>query len=107
MINVYIQQNNEQIIAIKVSGHADSAEYGKDLVCAGVTTVCVGIANALAENGFLKNKLGTIGLNKGICNIQVKQYNEKIQIVLEIFVTILRTVEESQPQYIKIKRMEV
>ena len=45
MINVYIQQNNEQIIAIKVSGHADSAEYGKDLVCAGLTTVCVGIAN--------------------------------------------------------------
>ena len=38
MIKVLVKQNNNQIVNLSITGHADSGEYGKDLVCAGVST---------------------------------------------------------------------
>ena len=105
MIKVIIHRNHNQIKEIKVSGHADSAEYGKDLVCAGVSTTCVGIANALCQNDFLGR--GTVDLRNGFIDVKVNQFNERDQVVLETFETILMTIEESYSKYIKITKMEV
>ena len=102
MIQVIIKENNQQILEIQVSGHADSAKYGKDLVCAGVSTTCVGIANALVNNHFLDQGRGTIDVQEGL-----NQFDEVIQVVLETFVTILETIEESYSKYMKITKMEV
>lgn len=105
MIKVIIHKEKNQIKEIKVSGHADSAEYGKDLVCAGVSTTCIGIANALCQNGFLSR--GTIDLKNGFIDVKVNQLSERDQVVLETFETILMTIEESYSKYIKITKMEV
>lgn len=105
MIQVVIKKKNQQILEIKVSGHANSAEYGKDLVCAGVSTATTGIANALVQRGFLD--LGTIDLREGFVYIKVNQYKKDIQVVLETFEVILETIEESYSQYMKITKMEV
>lgn len=105
MIQVVIKKKNQQILEIKVSGHANSAEYGKDLVCAGVSTATTGIANALVQRGFLD--LGTIDLREGFVYIKVNQYEKDIQVVLETFEVILETIEESYSQYMKITKMEV
>lgn len=37
MIKVQIKRNNKYITQIKIKGHAQFGEYGKDLVCAGVS----------------------------------------------------------------------
>ena len=105
MIQVVIKKKNQQILEIKVSGHANSAEYGKDLVCAGVSTATTGIANALVQRGFLD--LGTIDLREGFVYIKENQYEKDIQVVLETFEVILETIEESYSQYMKITKMEV
>ena len=105
MIKVIITTHNQQIIDIQVSGHANSAEYGRDLVCAGVSSVCVGIANALVQRGFLD--IGTIEVKEGFVHVKVNQYDEVIQVVLETFETLLKTIEESYPKYMKITKMEV
>ena len=55
MIKIKINKQNKQIVEVKVTGHANSAEYGKDLVCAGVSSICVGIANALVSKDFLNH----------------------------------------------------
>ena len=107
MIQVIIKENNQQILEIQVSGHADSAKYGKDLVCAGVSTTCVGIANALVNNHFLDQGRGTIDVQEGFVKIKVNQFDEVIQVVIETFVTILETIEESYSKYMKITKMEV
>ena len=39
MIKVQIKRNNKYITQIKIKGHAQFGEYGKDLVCAGVSAV--------------------------------------------------------------------
>lgn len=106
MIHVVIQRKEKFIININVSGHAQSAEYGKDLVCAGVSSACVGIANMLVKKQFV-NGLGTIDLKEGFVDIKVNQLNEDVQVVLETLETILETIEESYSDYIKIMKMEV
>ena len=107
MIQVVIKEKNQQILDIEVSGHAKSAEHGKDLVCAGVSTACVGIANALVKNHFLKDQLGNLDIQKGYVHIEVLKSQKDIQVVLETFVTILETIEESYAKYMKITKMEV
>ena len=56
MIKVQIKRNNKYITQIKIKGHAQFGEYGKDLVCAGVSAVATGICNTLAKKGFLEGK---------------------------------------------------
>lgn len=105
MIQVLIKKHNKQISSIQVTGHANSNEYGKDLVCAGVSTACVGIANALDR--FDSLSVCSITLEEGLCKFIVHDSDEKIQTVLETFVIILETIEQSYSQYIKIKETEV
>ncbi|MCD7949032.1 MAG: ribosomal-processing cysteine protease Prp [Erysipelotrichaceae bacterium] len=105
MVNVKIVKEENNILEIEVSGHAGSAEYGFDLVCAGVSTACVGIANELDKRDFLD--CGSIELETGYCHIVVEQLNEIHQVVLETFETILKSIEESYKDYLKIMEMEV
>lgn len=107
MIETVIKTNQQKITEIKVSGHADSAEYGKDLVCAGVSTACIGIANALVHYQFLVCDMGTIDLKNGFIHIKVQRSSDDIQVVLETFVIMLKTIEESYSKYMKITKMEV
>ena len=106
MIKVIVRHKNKQIKEIKVSGHAKSAEYGRDLVCAGVSSAVVGIANALVKNNFLTDNMGTIDLKEGNLQIKVFNGNNNVQVVLETFVTILETIEDTYSKYIKITKME-
>ena len=105
MIKVKIIKNNEQILEMKVTGHANSAEYGKDLVCAGVSTICIGIANALVQYHFLEGN--DIEVKEGYVHIKVNRSSHDIQVVLETFEVMLDTIEESYSKYIKITKMEV
>lgn len=107
MIKVIIKQDNKNIISVNVSGHANSNQYGKDLVCAGVSTTCIGIANQLANVGFLEECLGTIQISDGYIDIKVNQSRNDVQLILETFETILRTIEESYHKYIEIMKTEV
>ncbi len=107
MIEAVIKKSHQSILQITVSGHAESDEYGKDLVCAGVSTACFGIANALAHFDFLSQKLGTIEIREGFMDIKVHQNHKTVQVVLETFEVMLKTIEESYSKYIKIIEMEV
>ena len=107
MIQVVIKENHQQILDIKISGHANSDERGKDLVCAGVTISCVGVANALVKNHFLDRQMGSIDIQKGFAHIEVNQSDSVVQVILETFVTILETIEDTQSKYIKNTKMEV
>ena len=107
MIKVLVKQNNNQIVNLSITGHADSGEYGKDLVCAGVSTVGIGARNMLAKKGFLAKGLGTIDINEGYINVVVNHTDEVCQVVLETLVVTLETMVESYGRFIKISKVEV
>ena len=98
MIKVQIKRNNKYITQIKIKGHAQFGEYGKDLVCAGVSAVATGICNTLAKKGFLEEKK----LKNGNIMIDVYENDEVMQVILETLVISLESFTEDYHQYIKI-----
>lgn len=107
MIKVSVEQKNNYIISLKITGHANSAKYGKDLVCAGVSTAGVGAMNMLVKKGFLVNKLGTIEVSEGYIYVVVNHVDDVCQVVLETLLVTLETMVENYSQFIKISKVEV
>lgn len=102
MIKVQIKRNNKYITQIKIKGHARFGEYGKDLVCAGVSAVATGICNTLAKKEFLEEKKCAIILKNGNIMIDVYENDEVMQVILETLVISLESFTEDYHQYIKI-----
>lgn len=104
MITVEVLRTPRQRIAeIIISGHAGAAPAGEDLVCAGVSAVTIGMANAIhtllgidpvkeiSESGFLH-----FHLPEGIKN------EDKVNLLLEAMLLSLRSMEESYGDYIQV-----
>ena len=98
MISVNVSFIGKKIKKIIVTGHACYDEYGKDLVCAGVSAIVIGGINDLENeisNVDVINEDNKLGVN-------VVNDNETIQIILNTILTQLKTIQESYPQNIKI-----
>ncbi len=45
MIRVLITRKNSKLVSISIKGHADYEEYGKDIVCASVSSLVISTIN--------------------------------------------------------------
>lgn len=99
MIIVTITSKQNKIDKLEIKGHANFAEYGKDLVCAGVSAIGVGGLNALAS---LKDKSIELQMSDGHILIRNASNNEEAQVILNTLIIQLQTVKEIQKDYIKI-----
>ena len=100
MISVNVSFIGKDVQSLTVSGHANYDEYGKDIVCAGVSAIVTGGINALEsemKNVEIINKANELG-------VIVVNNNEKIQIILNTILVQLETIENSYEKYIKIRR---
>ena len=90
--------SDEEIKKIEISGHANMADEGKDLVCAGCSTCFIGALNAIHDIDNFKVKvvkgLGFVEAKKNISN------HDKI--VLEVLLVQLKSIEYGYSQYLKI-----
>ena len=100
MIKVTIKSNNGKVNYLSVTGHANSDAYGKDLVCAGVSSVITGAFNNLLDTKNLK-----LVLKEGNASLEVLkgELSEHDQIVIETLITGLKTIRESNPKSIEIE----
>lgn len=106
MIQVKIERDADgSIRSFRVKGHAYYADPGKDIVCAGVSAVTVGTVNAVEaltglelvsrmEDGFLQASVPAIP--EGIMP-------DRVQLLLESMVVMLRTMEESYGEFIAVR----
>ena len=97
MIEITIKRNsNEDIIDFTIGGHAQAAEYGEDIVCAGVSsivqTALFGLCKYLelefeykVEEGFI-----SVRLNDNLAA------NKEVKAILE---TMLIGLEETKKEY--------
>jgi uncharacterized protein YsxB (DUF464 family) len=101
MIRVTIRQKNKRIYVFKVTGHALSAPYGEDLVCAGVSAIMTGGANAFQMRGIrIQNR-------EGLSDIQVDDLlNDDHQTILNVMRIQLKTIAEAYPTFISINEQE-
>ena len=102
MITIRVVENEQkQITRICVSGHSGSATHGHDLVCAAVSDITFGLANAVDE--LLHEK---VEVSDNVLDISIAHPNQNTEFVMRTGLIQLKTVEEVHSQYVKIK-MEV
>lgn len=104
MVQVLIKFHELEIIEIEVKGHANSAPKGQDLICASVSSICVGILNALDE---MSN--GSCDLSMDEAHVSIKRIKpcDNAQIILRTMYIELLSLEESYKKFIKITKEEV
>ena len=108
MIIVTITSKQNKIDKLEIKGHAYSAEYGKDLVCAGVSAITVGGLNAVAKaynNDLTKFK---VEMSEGYTSLNVLDTEKQdVQTILETLEIQFKTIEETYSKFIKIIEQEV
>ena len=97
---VYEANDKDQYISLTVKGHALQNEYGKDLICASVSSIMFGFMNALdaldeeVEIKQLTNKIEVVN----------ESSSQVIQDYFELVIIQLKTIEESYGDFIKVER---
>ncbi|WP_064092498.1 ribosomal-processing cysteine protease Prp [Rossellomorea aquimaris] len=107
MINVYVQRaSNERIDSFSMDGHADFAEHGQDIVCAGASAVSFGSINAimaLTEVEPIIEQSSDGGFLRCIIPDDIPQEaDSKVQLLLNSMVISLQTIERDYSDFIKI-----
>ena len=98
MINVTIKKD-KSVNEIKISGHAKYAEYGKDIVCSGVSSALITTVNACLkfdENSIEFNQENDFYLKN------IKK-DDVTNLLLENLVDILKSIQEKYKKNIKFK----
>ena len=100
MISVRYEADDDRFISLEVSGHADFGEYGKDLICASVSSIMFGFLNALdelSEDVEIEQKENSIRVANGSDSKVVNDY-------LKLVLMQLKTIEVSYGDFIKVER---
>jgi uncharacterized protein len=100
MTEIKIFKEENHIGKIVLSGHALYARHGKDLVCAGISSVITGICNALDELTDYDSEQITI--DDGYVEIPNLTNNGQVQLICEVLIVQLKTIETVYPKYIEI-----
>lgn len=104
MVKVKVERKDYFIQRIVIQDHAGYADAGFDLVCAGVSSISVGMMNALDQ---LIPDVCDFTMRSAYVEIRLKQRNEQAQLLLEAMLIQLKTLENNYNSYIKIKDQEV
>ena len=100
MIKVSVLKENRKYKKITILGHAMYDDYGKDIVCAAVSSIVTTTVNGiLALN---KNSLSYMISKKGL-SIDVKNTDETTQILIGNMVSLLKELEVNYPENIEVK----
>ena len=100
MIKVKYSLKSNHYVSLNIKGHAEFGDNGKDLVCAGASSIMFGLMNALDE---LNKKIVIEELDNEI-NIVNDSKNSKADDYIELAIYQLKTLEESYKRFIKVER---
>ena len=99
MIKIDIKKKDDVVNYIKISGHADYAEAGYDIVCASVSCIAITTVNALIsinEDCLLYTE------NDGLLEIGIVMHDEVIDKLINNMITLLTKLSEDYKENIKI-----
>lgn len=106
MIRIVIRrQPNRSIESFSIEGHANYARHGEDIVCAGVSSVSVGMVNAIeALTGIgLECKMKDGLLSGCVPPIDQPEVEAKVQLLLESMLVSLYAIKNSYGSYLQIE----
>jgi uncharacterized protein YsxB (DUF464 family) len=103
MIIIEITSKNNEIVSIEMNGHSGYAESGKDIVCAGVSSLVYA-----ALNSFDSIEEDRIIVNDGMLklNLRGKKVSDHDQIVLEVMLNGFSMIAGQYKKNVKIIKKE-
>ena len=100
MIKAIFKEQDDLYVSLDVSGHAQSGEYGKDLICASVSSIMFGFMNAL------DNLEENVEITQSDNRITVVDHSasKTVQDYFELVIIQLKTIEASFGDFIRVER---
>lgn len=89
MITVYAKYASGHLETLTVRGHANFDKKGRDIVCAAVSLASFGLLNSLDE------KKAEINIEENEINVEVIEFDEKINNYFELYIIQIKTIAES------------
>lgn len=102
MTKVVYKKNKNSFEFVRINGHANFSTKGKDIVCAGISSVVEGTCS------FLKKKyniLISIEINDAEVVFIPSEFNSEVNLCLEMMIYQLANIEAFYPKYLKIKNI--
>ena len=98
MIKVYREQNK-----IIIKGHADYDDYGKDIVCASVSSIVITTVNSILE---IDRDAVIYKEEKDILTIELLKQDEIIIKLINNMINLLKELSNNYPKNIKVREDE-
>lgn len=105
-ITIYRKQTTHDITAFQVSGHANYAEHGQDIVCAAVSAITFGTIQAvykLIEYEPEIDKKDSGWLRALFPKPEHAASEHQLQLLLEAMTVMLESIQDSYEDYVKIQ----
>ena len=99
MIKVKIESKDNFIESFTISGHADYEEYGKDIVCASVSSIAISSINLAIR--IDKTSINVVNKD-GLLDVKVLKHDEIINKIVINMVEMLKELEKNYSKNIKI-----
>lgn len=99
MIEAKYRYQDENIVEVFVTGHADYDEKGLDIVCAAVSTAVLVTANAIEH--LKLNHTRDLIVKDGYFKLNVKVANDTVYRLLDNLKYSLVEIEKQYPKYLK------
>lgn len=96
MIKINLKEKNNKINEIRITGHALYDEYGKDIVCAAVSSIVITTINAI-----LKIDEKAITYNENPFIITVEKDDDITNKLIENMINLLKTLEHDYPKNVR------
>lgn len=105
MIEAVIRTKRGKIVSYEISGHAESGEYGHDVVCAAVSVLSITTANNLYQMAKIKP---IANMENGYLYVEIplstpEKQGALAQVLLEAFSNAMTEVTKNYGQYITLK----
>ena len=101
MIKVNLKYNNDLIESISITGHAGFDDFGKDIVCASVSSIVITSVNAIVR---LENDSINYDDSNGL-SINILSHNDVTDTLIDNMVSLLKNLEEQYKKNIIIKEV--
>lgn len=99
MIKVFVTKQDQQIGKIVIKGHAMYDDFGKDIVCAAVSSCVITTVNGILA---LDSNWIEASQNSGNVLIQIKEKSDICQKLLANMISLLEELHDQYPKNLKI-----
>lgn len=98
MIKIKVNYDDGYVKDFKIAGHANFADYGKDIVCASVSSIVITSVNLAL---MFDSKSVCYNEKEGFINVEVIRKDKNINKVFENMINMLKDLEQQYNKNIK------